>query len=57
MWIITDIKGKPRLEVFKLHRLLEFERVFDLYLKGEALASLVAARAKKMLAVGLPRFR
>jgi hypothetical protein len=57
MWILTDIKCKPRLEVLRLQRLLEFERVLDLYLKGEVPASLVTARAKKMLAVGLPRLR
>ena len=43
--------------MLRLRRLLEFERVFDLYLKGEVPASLVTARIKKMLAVGLPTLR
>jgi hypothetical protein len=51
------LRGAGRLAALRLHRLVEFERVFDLYLKGKVPASLVTIRAKKMLAVGLPRLR
>lgn len=43
--------------MLRLHRLAEFERVFSLYLEGKVPASLVAARAKKMLEVGLPKLK
>ena len=50
-------KGEARLQVIRLHRLLEFERVFTLYLEGKTGADHVTARAKKMLEVGLPRLK
>ena len=49
------IKGRLRLKRLRIHRLLEFQRAFDLYLEGMADADYVKARAKKMLEVGLPR--
>ena len=50
-------KGEAKLQVIRLHRLLEFERVFTLYLEGKTNADHVTARAKKMLEVGLPRLK
>lgn len=57
MGIATGAKGGGRYSLLKLHRLLEFERVFTLYLQGKTSAAHVTARAKKMLEVGLPRFK
>lgn len=56
MAIAPGIKGTPRLQLLRLHRLLEFQRVFDDYLVGNASAEDVRERAKKMLACGLPEF-
>lgn len=50
-------KRLVKLRLVQIHRLIEFERVFSLYLDGKADAGYVAERAKKMLAVGLPPFR
>ena len=55
--IAPGIHGRERLEVVRLHRLLEFERVFSLYLEGKVPASRVTERAKLMLEIGLPRLR
>ena len=49
--------SRARLQILRLHRLLEFERVFTLYLEGKTGADHVTARAKKMLEVGLPRLK
>ena len=57
MGIATGFKGNQKLEIVKLHRLLEFERVFSLYMEGRASAQQVKYRADKMLAVGLPHLR
>ena len=57
MGIATGFHGKGKLEVIKLHRLVEFERVFSLYLEGKTTAAHVQARAKAMLEVGLPRLK
>jgi hypothetical protein len=57
MGIATGIKGRARWKSLQLHRLLEFEKVWDDYLTGRATAAQVRDRAKKMLAVGLPRLR
>ena len=48
---------KGRIGALRLHRLHEFTRIFNLYLDGRVPAELVEARAKKMLAVGLPRLK
>ncbi len=48
---------KGRLGAVRIHRLHEFTRIFNLYLEGRVPADLVEARAKKMLAVGLPRLK
>ena len=53
----NGLRGQPRLEVLKLHRLLVFQEAFDLYLKGECPSSYVTARWLKLKAVGLPRLR
>lgn len=50
-------KGKKRVQLLKIHRLLEFEKVFSSYLEGGASASYVRQRAKKMLEIGLPRLK
>jgi len=55
--LAPGIKGNARLGILKLHRLAEFQVVFDLYLDGRATAAAVTARARKMLEVGLPRLR
>ena len=57
MGIATGIKGRDRLKVIQLHRLLEFERAFTLYLEGKVSSVYVTARAKKMLEVGLPKLK
>jgi hypothetical protein len=57
MGVATGFHGKGKLEVIKLHRLVEFERVFSLYLEGKTTAAHVQARAKAMLEVGLPRLK
>jgi len=57
MGIATGFKGREKLDVIRLHRLLEFERVFDLYLQGKCPASRVTQRAKLMLQAGLPRLK
>lgn len=53
--IAPGIHGKQRLSVLRLHRLAEFQRVFDLYLDGKTSSEHVTRRAKLMLAVGLPK--
>ena len=50
-------KGEARLQIIRLHRLLEFEWVFTAYLEAKTSADHVAARARKMLEVGLPRLK
>jgi len=57
MGIATGTRGKQKLEIVRLHRLLEFETTFSSYLAGQATAAEVKARADKMLAVGLPRLK
>jgi len=51
------LRGSQRLEIVQLHRLLEFDEVFGLYLEGKATAEQVKRRADKMLEVGLPKLR
>jgi hypothetical protein len=53
--LAPGIRGKKRLTIIRLHRLLEFEKSFDKYLRGECTAAYVRNRAKKMLQAGLPR--
>lgn len=55
--IFTGLSGPGRIELLKLHRLIEFQKVFDAYLAGRASSSQVKARAEKLLAVGLPRLK
>ena len=57
MPIATGKRGGARFRLVKLHRLLEFERVFTAYLEGKTSADHVTARAKEMLEVGVPRFK
>ena len=57
MNIATGSRDRGKLRLMQLHRLLEFERSFTLYLEGKVSAARVAARAKKMLEVGLPRLK
>ncbi len=49
-------RGRGRLRLLQCHRLVEFERVFSLYLEGKTDAGHVKARAKAMLEAGLPPF-
>ncbi len=56
MGIISG-KGRARQGALQLHRLYEFEKAFNEYLIGRCPASMVKARAEKMLQVGLPRLR
>ena len=53
----TGLRGQPRLEVMRLHRLLIFQQSFDLYLKGECPAAYVTARWLKLKEVGLHKLR
>jgi hypothetical protein len=53
----NGLRGQQRLEIVQLHRLLEFDEIFALYLRGQATAEQVKLRADKMLAVGLPKLR
>lgn len=52
--IPKKLRGRSRKSVVQMHRLLEFEKVFDLYLEGKATSRQVEERAKKMLESGLP---
>lgn len=54
MGVATGLKGNERLELVRLHRLLEFDKVWELYLQGKTTAAMVKERADKMLEVGLP---
>jgi len=58
MVVIGNVKNqKARLNLLRMHRLLQFEETFDKYLAGEVPASYVAARARLMLKIGLPRLK
>ena len=57
MGIANGAKGGEKLRIMQLHRLLEFEKAFSLYLDGKVPAARVTERAKKMIAVGLPNFK
>ena len=57
MGLATGARGGERLLVMQMHRLLEFQKVFDLYLSGKVDAKKVKERAQKMLDVGLPSFK
>jgi len=50
-------QGRGRRRLIQIHRLLEFEAAFDSYLAGKVSADFVKQRAKKMLEIGLPRFK
>ncbi len=53
--IANGIRGRKRLEAVRIHRVAQFLKAFDSYVAGRVPASYVAARRKKMYAVGLPR--
>jgi len=53
----NGLRGNQRLEIMQLHRLLEFDEIFGLYLEGKAAAEQVKHAADKMLEVGLPPLR
>lgn len=55
--IASGVKGRARLSILRLHRLIEFEHAFNLYLEGKVSAERVKVRATKMLEVGLPKLR
>jgi len=55
--LFAGVRGTARLNLLRLHRLMEFERIFSEYLEGKATATQVKARAKKMLEIGLPRLK
>jgi hypothetical protein len=55
--LATGVKGKARLKLIQLHRLLEFETAFSAYLEGKVTPAYVLVRAKKMLNIGLPRLK
>jgi hypothetical protein len=57
MGIATGARGKQKLEIVRLHRLLEFETTFSSYLEGKASAQQVKYRGDWMLKVGLPRLK
>ena len=52
-----DIRGGVRLQLLKLHRLIEFEQTFTRYLESRATAAQVQYGAKLMLKYGLPKLR
>lgn len=49
-------RGRVRLRLVQMHRLVQFEAAFGAYLEGKVSAEYVKLRARKMLAVGLPPF-
>lgn len=55
--IAPGLRGRERLAVMRLHRLLEFEAAFDGYLQGQVSAAVVSSRARKMIEIGLPVFK
>ena len=55
--IARGTKGRVKLQIVRIHRLLEFEKAFNRYLAGDCSADFVTYRARKMLEVGLPQLR
>jgi hypothetical protein len=56
--MFRGIRGRDRVEILRLHRLVQFYVIFDLFLEGKATAAQVKERARKLLECnGLPRFR
>ena len=55
--VAKGIGSRTRLRLIQLHRLIEFERVFNLYLKVKATSAQVKKRARLVLRCGLPRLR
>ena len=55
--VAQSLIGKQRMEVLRLHRLYEFQRVWDLYLQGKTDAAHVTRRARLMLKARLPHLR
>jgi hypothetical protein len=54
--VAQSLIGKQRMEVLRLHRLYEFQRVWDWYLQGKTYAAYVTRRARLMLKA-LPHLR
>jgi len=54
---IIQGRGRGRLGVLKIHRLLMFQQAFDDYCEGKVPASYVTARWNKLKACGLPRLK
>ena len=52
-----SLRGCRRRELLQLHRLTMFMLAFDAYLAGRVGPEVVRARARKMLAIGLPKFK
>lgn len=56
--VLGNIKGsRARLNLLRMHRLLQFEETYDKYLAGQVPASYVASRAREMLKIGLPKLK
>lgn len=53
--VLSRVRGRDRLALLRLHRLMEFNEAWDKYIAGQVTASFVKHRANKMLAVGLPK--
>jgi hypothetical protein len=46
--VVSGIQGINRLRLIKQHRLYEFEKTFDKYMKGEVSAAYLKERADKV---------
>jgi hypothetical protein len=57
MGILPRIKGGKRWRLLSQHRLQEFERVFDKYVKGKTSAEHVSSRARKLKSIRRARQR
>ncbi len=58
MGVLTGVKSdRARVNLLKMHRLLEFEETFSLYIEGKATSAQVKIRAEKMLEIGLPKLK
>ena len=55
--IATGIHGAARVNLLRLHRLVEFEAAFSAYIAGKVPAAAVAHRRRLMLKIGLPRLK
>lgn len=55
--ITVGLTSRAAINVLRLHRLTQFQETFNKYLAGEVSAVYVKIRAKKMLAIGLPKLK